>query len=399
MIKTTKFILPILVIIWIVLSFTLSAGAADAVVANETGFTLGQLLLGWRIMTSGFIEPGKIIQDANLAEIIRKLDYYTSSADTPDFIQQRLERLEEKYTLAQTKFLWKYQSGYWSCNSEENLKLSGPEIQSDFSEQKGQEFLYLQFDSSDDYALVNLADKYLSPPLEKYTLEFWVRPSDVVTGLLLQAADWSLSLRSNKLSVRSPVFQEINVNRQLIANHWNHLTLISSGAEFLIYIDGSLVHKAQLNSPLLLSNELKFGGGFVGSIDEIRVKPRQVKPLEIHFDQPIDYSIGYPFASWIAETLSDSELWRFYSSLLVSGLKIKQESQISSVDPRQLGRISEVLLGEVEGVPPPPASLPRTILHNLEAMSSMASKDKLSSEDKEVIFSTLTDLMEYLELT
>ncbi|GEM_PF-3868275 len=399
MIKTGKFFIPIVVLIGAIVLFNLPADAGDTAVTNETGFTLGQLLLGWRIMTSGFIEPGNIIEDTNLGEIITKLKDYAGLMGSPESIQRRIERLGEKYQLAQTKFLWKYQSGYWGCNSDTNIKLSGPEIQSDLSEQKGQEFLYLQFNNPNDYALVNLSDKYLSPPLDTYSLEFWIRPMEVVTGLLLQTADWRLTLSANRLTVHSTVVEDISLDQQLIAEYWNHLAIISNGEVLFIYLDGALVAETDVNKPVPLGNELKFGGGFVGGIDEIRVKPRQVQPLEIHFDQPIDYSIGYPFVSWAGETLSGSELWRFYASLLVSGLRIKQESKLSSIDPQQLSRISEFLLGEVEGVPPPPASLSQAITRNLEAISAMASQKQLSSKERETISTTLTDLMGYLDLT
>src|SRR6056297_595780 len=106
MIKTGKFFIPIVVLIGAIVLFNLPADAGDTAVTNETGFTLGQLLLGWRIMTSGFIEPGNIIEDTNLGEIITKLKDYAGLMGSPESIQRRIERLGEKYQLAQTKFLW-----------------------------------------------------------------------------------------------------------------------------------------------------------------------------------------------------------------------------------------------------------------------------------------------------
>ncbi len=393
--KTAPAILSLVLIILLTGSFPLSAAGAPP--ENVLGYSLGQLLLGWNMLTLGAGAPGEILQGTDLGEVIEELKTASEELDFPPFIGARFQPLREKYEQAKTEFLWKFQPGYWGFNDPDGLEFFGAEIVSDVAESQTRKFRYLGFTSPDDRAVVRLTDKYLETPFESFTLQLWVRPEGEISGTLLSAGKWRIDLEGNTPKVVHEEGGTISAGgRKLLPDRWNHLALTSNGEVLHLYQNGREVGEEELDQSLPLTAEISFGGGFTGGIDELRVKGKEESRLSLNFDQPIDYFLVYPLA-WVArENLGGERSWGFYASLLLSGMNLNREDKISSVSADKLGEIFGFLSGDVAGAPSPPADLPREVDEVLRTFANLSAKEELSDEDRNRVAQAMEELLSYL---
>lgn len=388
------------VVFLLVFSLTVAPGlsAANPPSENVLGYSLGQLLLGWNMLTMGTGSPGKILEGTDLGNVLSKLESASKDLDLPDFVQTRFSPLQEKYELSKSKFLWKYHPGYWGCNNDKKIKLSGVEIASDVAESQTRKFRYIQFSSKTDTASIFLSDSYLSSQLKSFTLELWLRTNEEESGILLKTGNLSLEITENVPILTGGSGEVLVQGRKMIPGRWNHLAITSDGEIIKLFQNAEAIAEYDMTSPLLIGDELKFGGGYIGEIDEIRVRDKAVPRLMLNFDQPIDYYIVYPVA-WAARQSFDSgRRWDFYASLLVSGLTLKRENKFSSLSPDKLEEVFSFLAGKVPGAPAPPEDLPEDIVDGLEAFSEVSNEEEITAENKKEIANTMGELVSYLKL-
>ncbi|MFP3953590.1 MAG: LamG-like jellyroll fold domain-containing protein [Candidatus Acetothermia bacterium] len=398
--KATKSTVVVVSLVLIVILSALTPISVSGEPAeNVLGYSLGQLLLGWNMLTLGSGVPGEILQGTDLGAVIEDMKTSSEKLDLPQFIIMRFDPLLEKYELSRDEFLWKFQPGYWGFNNEDGLELSGARIASDVAESQTRKFRYVGFYEPGDQAVINLSEKGLEAPLGSFTLEFWIRPEGETSGTVLSAGNWVIELHDNTPKV---VHQERGAvlvgETRVLSDRWSHLALTSSGEDLCLYLNGRAVGKGELETPLRLLADLTIGGGFIGALDELRIKGKEEARLRLNFDQPIDYFLVYPIAWAARNSFNDDRLWGFYASLLVSGASMNREDKLSAVEPGRLGEIFAFLSGEVEGSPAPPADLPREVEGVLTTFDDVSKKEELSEEDRIRISEGMAELLTYLGL-
>ncbi|MFN8471119.1 MAG: LamG-like jellyroll fold domain-containing protein [Anaerolineae bacterium] len=158
----------------------------------------------------------------------------------------------------------------------------------------------VQFDGQDDAVSVQGGEE-LNPA--QFSVGLWVKPTRVAGAPQTLVADvgsqlnYGLAIQPGSLQVLSSMrggacgapVSETSQNA-LTLNEWNHVVLTYDGASVSLYINGVLDHAtpSDLGVPCAGQQTVwlgnvpgSLGGPFAGSLDDVRVYPRAISPLEI----------------------------------------------------------------------------------------------------------------------
>ncbi len=362
------------------------------------GFSLGEVLLRWRLVSSGVVTPESQSGEEELTGALNRLKSSLKDTGFPQKAVNRVKPLGDKLSAAKSRSLWSIQLGYWSFRQVgSSVVLSGTEIGSISEEARSQSYPFLEFPDGGARATVDITEKSLKTGSENFTVELWVNPVDNVSGTLLEISDWSLVLRDNGLVVELP--QGSVSGTELTANTWTHVALVTNGEKVTVYQNGLKSVESELSDPLETAGKLELGGGFVGKLDELRLRSKVISPAGISFDRPLDYLLGFPVISWVNENFESGDQWNFYAGFLVSSLAVKSSSEVAAVQPKNLSDASEFLLGKIEDVPRPPEGLPASVVDEIRQLGKLGKNDELSDANKSKVDEILAELINYLGLS
>ncbi len=364
----------------------------------ELGFSLGEVLLRWRLVSSGFVSPESQMGEAGLSGALNQLKSSLSSSGFPEEIVKRVKPLERKLLEAKNRFLWPIQLGYWGFSqSGSSVTLSGAKIESISEEARFQSYRYLEFPDGEAGATVDITKKSLGAGSENFTLELWVNPSGTVSGTLIDLSSWSLALEDNGLVLDLP--QGPISGTDITDGSWSHIALVTDGREVTVYQNGLTTVSSELSEPLGITGKLKLGGGFRGKLDELRLRTKAISPEGVSFDRPLDYLLGFPVIGWVNENFGPDERWNFYAGLLVSSLSVKGSSEMATIKPENLKDASDFLLGKIENVPAPPEDLPTSVQDEVTQLGELGKNEELTEEDRNKVNDILEGLVNYLGLS
>lgn len=369
------------------------------------GGEMSRVMLHWPLMV---LQGPKSYPLDQLGSSLDNLEGLSGRNDLPDFLTERISSLKSKLGIAQKKDLWKVQPGYWSFTRKDpSLSLSGASISEEVLLVEREDggsitrkiaMKYLSFPEKESKVDVDLEKQLLSPPLESFTIEFWIRPKTQGTGNILIGGNWTLSLTEDRIKLIGPSGSPLILGDNVPTNYWTHLSLTSNGEQAKLYRNGILIKPAKLPSPLTITRYLTLGEGFVGNFDELRVNSKAVGSEYLNFDRPMNYLLGFPFINWVGNNFSPDELWSFYGGWLVTNLSLKRENEKYSITPDDLVGVADFLLGKIEGSPSPPGSLSEQVLDNLERLRQLGKSEELSPEDRSEVGEVLSGLVNFFDL-
>ncbi len=364
----------------------------------ELGFSLGEVLLRWRLVSSGFVSPENQMGEDGLPGALNQLKSSLADSGFPEGIVKRVKPLEDKLVEAENRFLWPIQLGYWGFSqSGPSVQLSGAKVESISEDARFQSYRYLAFPNEEAGVTVDITEKSLGAGSEKFTVELWVNPAGTVSGTLLKVPDWSLVLEDNGLVLDLP--QGRITGTDLTSGNWSHVALVTDGQEITVYQNGLATVSSGLSEPLRIPEKLQLGGGYRGKLDELRLKTKAIGPEGVSFDRPLDYLLGFPVIGWVNENFGPDERWDFYAGLLVSSLSVKGSSEMATIKPENLKDASDFLLGRVENVPAPPEVLPTSVQDDITQLGELGKKEELSEEDMNEVDEILSELVNFLGLS
>lgn len=364
----------------------------------ELGFSLGEVLLRWRLVSSGFVSPESQMGEAGLSGALSQLKSSLSASGFPEGIVKRVKPLEDKLVEAENRFLWPIQLGYWGFSqSGSSVTLSGAKVESISEEARFQSYRYLEFPDGEAGATVDITENSLGAGSEKFTVELWVNPAGTVSGTLLKVPGWSLVLEDNGLVLDLP--QDSITGTDLTTGSWGHVALVTDGKGVTVYQNGLVTMSSELSEPLGIPGKLQLGGGFRGKLDELRLKTKAISSEGVSFDRPLDYLLGFPVISWVNENFGPDERWSFYAGLLVSSLSVKGSSEMATIKPENLKDASDFLLGRVENVPAPPENLPTSVQDEVTQLGELGKNEELSEENMNEVDEILSELVNFLGLS
>ena len=204
----------------------------------------------------------------------------------------------------------------------------------------GQQNYALQFDGSDDYAVVGNPEFY---NVDQFTLEMWVKlnPTQMSSGLVTfgRVLDerFATAVDNNKIHYTqdwSPGDGDgpLEISNTLELNTWYHCSVTHTGSLVTLYIDGALEAHTEFDTPSNFSSDYgiyfsrQIGGGqeyLNGFLDEVRIwdYARSQQQLNITMDNYLSGSEDGLIGYWrcnegVGQTLDDL-------SINVSGQLIK----------------------------------------------------------------------------
>ncbi|MBS3766388.1 LamG domain-containing protein [Candidatus Bipolaricaulota bacterium] len=360
------------------------------------GFSLGGVLLRWNLISSGLVAAEDESVSVPLEESLDSLEDALTSTGFSEELVDRVKPLRAKLEAAKAKSLWSIQLGYWSFSQEEpSIVLNGARRESVNEEARFQSYRYLDFPEEDGHAVVDLTEKPLPDTMKRFTFSLWINPDGQSTGNLVEGDNWRLVLRDGDLALELPGGSVSGVD--ITSDYWSNVAIVTDGDSTELYRNGLSAGKTDLPEPMEISTELELGKGFVGKLDELRLKPESVKPEEIYFDRPLDYLLGFPVISQASKKFQAEESWRFYAGLLVSSLTVKEDSGVAAVKAKDLENVSRFLLGGQEDLPDPPDSLPESVQGDMEELRKLGEQEELSERDREAVKKILNSLVSYLD--
>ena len=396
--KRSRDLLLVNLILLLVVSFVVLPGRqATGSEQAKLGFSLGEVLLRWRLVSSGFVSPENQSGEAGLSGALNQLKSSLALSGFPEGIVKRVKPLEAKLAEAETRFLWPIQLGYWGFSQNgASVTLSGATIKSISEEARFQSYRYLDFPDGEAGATVDITKKSLGAGSENFTIELWVNPAGADSGTLISVPGWSLTLQDNRLVLDLP--QDTISGIDLAAGSWAHVALVTDGKEVTVYQNGLLTVSSKLSEELVIPGKLQIGGGFRGKLDELRLRTKSISSESISFDRPLDYLLGFPVIGWINENFGPDEQWDFYAGLLVSSLSVKGSSEMATIKPKNLKDASDFLLGRIENVPAPPEDLLASIQNDIGQLGELGKNEELSEADRSKVDEILAGLINYLGL-
>ncbi|MFW6104772.1 MAG: LamG domain-containing protein, partial [Candidatus Bipolaricaulota bacterium] len=373
----------------------------------KLGGSMSRVMLGWPLMAH-LVGPANYPTDQLHSSLV-SLKEFSNANGLPAFLVERISSLDRKLELAEKEDLWQPQPGYWDFSeSDESLNISGASLSEEVlltGKENGiqlgrkMSMKYLNFPERKSEVVVDLTEQLLSPPLENFTIEFWVRPEELKgTGSIILCGNWKLNLTDDQVDLVGPQGNRLISGKNVLENYWTHISLTSDGEEAKLHRNGTVVGRAELPGPLIISQYLTLGKGFVGDFDELRINSRSVDSERLNFDRPINYLLGFPVIDWVRDNFSSDKLWRFYAGWLVTNLSLKRDNEEYSIKTDDLLNVADFLLGKVEDVPPPPDSLPDEVITNLERLEQLGENDELSSENALAAEEILENLISFFDV-
>lgn len=394
--STSAVFLLILSVLLVLSLFPVSDREALGSEEAGLGFALGGVLLRWNLISSGLVAADDDSVSAPLEESLDSLEGALTSTGFSKDLVDRVKPLRAKLEAAKSKSLWSIQLGYWSFSQEEaSIALEGARRGSVNEEARFQSYRYLDFPGEDARAVVDLTEKPLPDPMEKFTISLWINPDGRSAGNPVEGTNWKLVLEDGDLALELPDGAVSGI--EITSDYWTHVAIVTGGDSAELYRNGLSVGKADLPEPMEISTELELGNGFIGKLDEVRLKPESVGPEEIYFDRPLDYLLGFPVIGRANEKFQPEESWDFYAGLLVSSLTVKEESGVAAVKAKDLKNVSGFLLGDQEDLPDPPDTLPESVLEDIEELGQLGELEELSEGDREEVKKILDSLVSYLD--
>lgn len=394
--SATGTFLVILSILLVLSAFSISDRTVLGSEEAKLGYALGSVLLRWNLISSGLVSAGEDSAREPLESSLDRLEEALDSTGFPADLCERVKPLRTKLEAAKERKLWTIQLGYWSFGEEDSsVTLSGADRESINEEARFQSYRYLEFSEEDDRVMVDITEKSLPESLEKFMVGLWMDPGDPLTGTPVGGANWSLVLRDGEVVLEHP--GGTVPGKELTHEYWTHVALVTDGDTVKLYQNGLPTGEADLSEPLKISSELELGSGFIGKLDELRVKQEKVNPEEINFDRPMDYLLGFPVIERVNENFESEETWNFYAGLLLSSLTVKGDSKVATVKVDDLKDVSDFLLGNREGLPEPPDSFPESGLADIKELGRLGELEELSEGDREEVEKLLESLVSYLD--
>lgn len=394
--------LSIFLIVFFVSSVDLEATSS---VEAKFGKALSEVLLHWQLMV---LNGPSYARDSGLDSSLVALQESLEALDSPDSIYDRVSPLRKKFESAKTEDVWTYQFGFWNFAQEDStVSLSGVKRDEDILvDGNGEDesnsgrlgFRYLKFSDSEDRAVIGAGEKLTTPLSESYTLEFWIRIREKSAENVVSSGSWNLRLNDNLPVLEGSSGNTVLEGREIPLNYWTHIALIREGEKVKLYQNGNKVKESLFSGSLNISDEIVFGKGLVGDVDELRINDSSVKPEYLNFDRPIDYLIGFPILGWTQNRFGPEELWHFYAGLLISNLSLKRDNDRYSVSSEDASRVAEFLLTEDEEKLKLPSDLPASTVENIEELKELEDNGELSKEEEKEIGQFIESLTNYLDL-
>ncbi|MFB6290479.1 MAG: LamG domain-containing protein, partial [Candidatus Bipolaricaulia bacterium] len=216
---------------------------------------------------------------------------------------------------------------------------------------------------------------------------------------LVSSGDWYLGVNGSKLALNKPQAGVILTGEEINPGYWTHIALTWDGKTINLYRNGNKVASASYSGSLNITEEIVFGGGFIGDIDQLRVKDRSVSRSSLHFDLRINYLLGFPIISWVQKNLTPEELWRFYAGFFFSNISIKRESGQYSVTGKKLNQVAEFLLAETDKNRKIPSDLSEGLLEDIKKMRDLGGDGEITEEETGSLDQILENLSNYLGLS
>lgn len=372
----------------------------------KLGGSISQVMLGWPLMV--LHGPANHPTDQLHSSLV-SLKEFSDANGLPSFLVERVSSLKKKLELAKQEDFWQPQPGYWNFSGkDDSLNISGASISEEVlltGKEEGRSLgrkmsmKYLNFPERKSKVVVDLTEQLLSPPLQNFTIEFWVRPEGLKeTGTIILGENWKLNLTDDRVDLVGPQEDRLISGKNVPENYWTHVSLTSDGEEAELYRNGTVVERVELPSPLIVNQYLTLGKGFAGDFDELRINSRSVDNGYLNFDRPINYLLGFPVINWVRDNFSSDKIWRFYAGWLVTNLSLKRDNEKYSITPDDLTDVADFLLGKVEDLPPPPNSLPGEVINNLKKLGQLGENDELSQENLSDAEEILGNLVSFFDL-
>ena len=259
-------------------------------------------------------------------------------------------------------------------------------------------FRYLKFPDKEAVAVVRVSERLSGTLTESFTLEFWMRADEESGGGVVRSDNWSLSLADDGLVLKDSSGNRILEEKRVPMGDWVHVSLTWDGEKAGLYLNGNEMESKDVPGSLKISDQVTFGGGLVGDIDELRIKEKSLEREYLNYDRPVDYLIGFPILNWVQSSFGPEELWRFYAGLLISNISLKQESEEYTVSSKNLSQVGSFLLsdGEKREVP---SDLSEGFMEDIREMKELGDDGEVSEEDGKVLRGIIDSLSGYLGLS
>jgi|GEM_PF-2440792 len=368
------------------------------------GGALGEVMLNWKLMV---LNGPSFARDSGLEASLDSLENTLEEVDSPPSLVDRVPPLRAKLERAKAEDVWSFQFGFWNFAREDaSVSLEGAEkgedILVDKSNQEGSSskslgFRYLNFPNGEATAVVSVEERLRGPLTESFTLEFWMRADEKSRGSVVKSDNWALNLDDGRLALTDSLGNRILEAGEVPMEDWVHVSLTWDGKEAGLYLNGNEMKGRDVPGSLRISEQVTFGGGLVGDIDELRIKEKRLEREYLNYDRPVDYLIGFPVLNWVQASFGPEELWRFYAGLLISNISLKQKSEEYSVSSDNLSQVGGFLLGEGEKREIP-SDLSEGFLEDIRKMKELGADGEISEDDAKELSRIIDSLSGYLQL-